>query len=92
MTGKSTSARTAPGAGSTRKREQNASNLKIGSEMKQARKSFATLNGGEQSGETPDEMAEKPDEVVRNDEVGTRFEVALESDAMETSPEGGRWG
>lgn len=44
--------------------------------MQQARKSFVTLNGDEKSGENPDESAEKAGTVVKNDEVGTRFEFA----------------
>lgn len=34
------------------------------------------MNGDEQPGENPSESAEQPDEVVRNDKVGTRFELA----------------
>jgi len=44
--------------------------------MQQARKSFITVNGDEKPGENPGESAEQTDEVVRNDEVGTRFELA----------------
>jgi hypothetical protein len=66
----------ARGVGATGTSDRNASNPMIGSGMQQARKSFTTLNGGEKSGENPDESVEKTGAVVQNDEVGTRFEFA----------------